>query len=280
MKGAFDMEYNEKIKNAFSALAEMYPCTDKETLLADILGRTARNDLPREKKKSFIKPILAGAAATAAIGGAGIFGIYLVGIGAVPNPEVKMAGVGLNNYSAYDIVLAYVDHTVGGVYPDDVFQGMSSEEFSAYERMLEDNGFAGHYPMFGNPKIFGGSSLKTPGDAFSKTEHVYLAIYDPLALYTYEVLREYNNLVIMEYTVENDGKNLTVEYHNTGYPDGIEGAPVEFGHTFMWDIENVSVYNIPKLDEESIKFVEPFYARYNTTYEDAVAGFCETYGYH
>ncbi len=273
------MGYEDNIRAAFGGLTEMFPGSDDGTVLKTVLDRAAGNYVPARKKKSIVKTILAGAVATLAIGGAGIFGIYLAGIGAVPMSEVKMAGIGLNNFSAYDIVFGYVDHTIGGVYPDAIFQDMSSEEFTAYEQILTDNGFAGHYPMFGNPKTFAGD-LKDGGDAFKKTEHVYLALYDPLTLYAYDVMLKYNNLVKMEYTVENDGKTLTVAYHNTGYPDGIEGDSVEFGHTFMWDIENVSVNNIPKLDEESIKFVEPFYERYNTTYEEAVAGFCETYGYH
>lgn len=282
------MEFDDDIRNAFSALTEMYPGTDKDAVLTRVLERAAENDLPAEKKKSRIKPVLAGAAAAVAMCGAGVLGIYLTGIGAMPSPEVKIAGVGLNNYSEYDIVFGYTDMLhASRVYPDAVFQGIGSEEFEEYEKMLDEHQFGGSYPVFGNPKNPGPAYTDT--DAFRKTQHVYLALNDPLYLYVMGVLREYIrsdtdcyrcNLVYMDYTVESDGKTLTVTYRNTGYPDGLDGEPVEFGHTFIFDIENAGVNKMPTLDEESIALVEPMYELYGTTYAEAMKNFSEIYGYH
>lgn len=284
------MEYEKLIKNAFSGVEEIYPCSDHETVLRNVLERADNMDEQNitTKKKSRIKPILAGAAAAVAICGAGIFGIYLNATGSVPNPEVKMAGIGLNNYTEYDIVFGYTDakHNLRA-YPEGSYQGMDSEEFEEYEKMLDEHQFGGSYPVFGNPQNPG--PMKNDTDAYHKTEHVYLALNDPLYLYVWGVVRDYiksdtdpyrNNLVYMDYDVESDGKTLTVTFNNIGYPDGLDSEPVEFGHTFIFDIENASVNNMPTLDEESIALVEPMYELCGTTYEDAMKNFSEQYGYH
>lgn len=113
---------------------------------------------------------------------------------------------------------------------------------------LSEQGFGVDFPYFGNKAVMEDAHVFSfPFGIGEENIPIYQAINTVLDGWALDVSREYNNLVKCDYTVENNGKTLTVDFDVTAYPDGLDAEPQMIEKTFVFDIENVSVDNLPKL---------------------------------
>ena len=248
----------------------------KENALLRRLAKLDRQSMTsQEKRRHRFKVAGAFAATAAAAAIVGTAGVQYI----TAHPNI-LAAVGMGTFNAYDLVFYYREHS-GWLIMDENWQAEAGyDDWNEYEEMLRANNFGGAYPYFGNPLIFGGSDLKAAGDAFDRTEHVYMALYDPLVFYSWKLTREYKNLIRMDYTVDVTDTAITVDYNNTAYPDGLDGDPIYFSRTFVFDITDVSLTNIPRLDDESIAFIDPIYREYlgeARGYEEVYANYSAIY---
>ena len=108
----------------------------------------------------------------------------------------------------------------------------------------EENGYSIRYPFFGNSAMLGefGASYGFPLGAGEKNVEVYQTVNDPIYVWARVTVAKYENRVNIGYTVENDGRTLTVELSGTAN-DGENTVPVE--KVFVFDIENASPDNLP-----------------------------------
>lgn len=63
--------------------------------------------------------------------------------------------------------------------------------------------------------------------------------------YAVLIAKKYRNNADLDFTVENDGKLLTIRFTGTGYPEN--GEPEPLSRTYIFDIEGVGVDKMPKL---------------------------------
>lgn len=113
---------------------------------------------------------------------------------------------------------------------------------------LSEQGFGVNYPYFGNKAVMEDAHVFSfPFGIGEENIPIYQAINTVLDRWALDISREYNNLVKCDYTVENNGKILTVDFDVTAYPDGLDGEPQTIEKTFIFDIENVKADNPPKL---------------------------------
>ncbi len=119
------------------------------------------------------------------------------------------------------------------------------------------------YPFFGNSTAIGGKNgEKTGGGGYGimigpvgeKTIEniaVYSAVNDVISDYGYSLSDKYSAYFKTSYTVENDRKNLTVHFTGQAFTEDLSEVTEEFEKTFIFNIENAGLRNLPTLTYES-----------------------------
>lgn len=119
------------------------------------------------------------------------------------------------------------------------------------------------YPFFGNSTAIGGKNGEKKGGGGygimvgpvgKKTEEniaVYSAVNDVIGDYGYSLSDKYYAYFITSYTVENDRKNLTVNFKGQAFSEDLSEVTAEFEKRFIFDIEDASLKNLPTLIYES-----------------------------
>ena len=99
------------------------------------------------------------------------------------------------------------------------------------------------FPHFGNKLMLDGpgSGYAPPLGLGMKTLKVYRQVNGPLFAYASWITFQ-DGAQITDYTVENDGKTLTVKLSGTA-DNGTETIPIE--KVFIFDIENAGLDNLP-----------------------------------
>ena len=217
------------------------------------------------KKKNRLIPIIAVTAAVLTVGVAGVIGVYILNMNGIktgiPEAGVKFAAVGYDNYTINDIVFGYVD--------DNIVISLDASDDS-YDDWIHENGYGGKYPNFENPLAFSNGAITWTTQKSEDNHRVYEAVTGPLYIYAVSMTKEYDNMIHMHYTVESDNSIITVCYDNIAYPNGLESEPIQFERTFIFDIENASLDNIPKLDRENKEYINSLCEQYlgYTYYKD------------
>lgn len=102
------------------------------------------------------------------------------------------------------------------------------------------------YPFFGNPLTISEKSGKIitifPFNAGEKNVPVYNAINDPIYIWIDYMKLRYKNNAAVDYTVETDNEQITVNFSGTLTEDG-KTVPIE--QKFAFGIENASPENLP-----------------------------------
>lgn len=99
-----------------------------------------------------------------------------------------------------------------------------------------------NYPFFCNPILSDSPPTYTllPMDLGRETIKVYVAVNDPMEMWTRSVSRAHEGENIdIGYNVENDGKTLKVSFSGTAGDTPIDKE-------FVFDIQNASPKNLPK----------------------------------
>jgi len=214
--------------------------------------------MSNKKKISLIIPIAAVLAVIITV-----VVLTLLGIIRWSRFDVKFTDEGIKIYNESDIIFGYVDANV--------FEGTSESNSKDYQEMLEKDHLGGYFPYFGNPLTLSefGMVKNWSNEDSKKNEPIYQSINDPLYAYATDLAFCYDNLVDMQYSVSNDGKTLTIVFDCKAFPNGLNSAPESIGHTFIYNIEDVSLNILPVLDENSVKLVDPLYLKYyGASYED------------
>jgi len=111
---------------------------------------------------------------------------------------------------------------------------------------LLDSGYIMSYPFFGNSAtISSGDVYGFPFGIGEQNIPVYDAVNVHIRGWAYATVTEYDNRVKIDYNVESDGKTLTVVLNGTG--EKADGVEEKIEKTFVFDIENASLDNLPKL---------------------------------
>lgn len=122
------------------------------------------------------------------------------------------------------------------------------------------DGYLMKYPHFANTLFLQGQSQDENGKIIStagislvvyggpsgvdyKKVYIYEAVNEPIRSWVFVISAKYHDRVNVDYTVENNGKTLTVLFKGTAEQDG-EKIPIE--QKFVFDIENADVDNLPK----------------------------------
>ena len=138
-----------------------------------------------------------------------------------------------------------------------------------YYEKLYDMGYGAHYPIFGNSMtISPGGSRGFPFGAGESSYKVYLAVSDPLYEYIEKIAMKYDNCIKTEYDVENEDGLLTVNFHITVYPDGLDGETEQIEKSFVFDIRNAGMSNMPRLISE--EYVRRYFSYYIEDYPEGI----------
>lgn len=116
---------------------------------------------------------------------------------------------------------------------------------------LRESGCQMIYPFFGNSvSLTRGRHYSYPLGIGKGNETVYSTVNSVIHSWAEETVTTYQNRVNVGYSVQNDGKTLTVAFGGSVYPYGIDSEAVPIEKTFVFDIENAGVDNLPKLINE------------------------------
>ena len=121
------------------------------------------------------------------------------------------------------------------------FSVFSSEEYDTTQE-LQNKGFDISYPEFTASGI-----RRMTGYRLNEELAVYAVINDNTLNYLTELAKQYNNRVKLDYSVDKQNGTLTIEFFGTAYPSSIDGESIAIIKTFIYDIGDVSVDNLPKL---------------------------------
>lgn len=92
------------------------------------------------------------------------------------------------------------------------------------------------YPSFDNARQWGYSNALW--DSYNEVDGACLN-------YASLVYKHYNGNADLIFTVENDGKLLTIKFTGTGYPEN--GEPENLDRTYIFDIEGAGADKLPRL---------------------------------
>lgn len=94
--------------------------------------------------------------------------------------------------------------------------------------------------------------IKYPGFANARAhffavelEECYAEVDNACSDYAILIANKYKNNADLDFTVENDGKQLTIRFTGTGYPEN--GEPEPLSRTYIFDLEGVGANKMPKL---------------------------------
>lgn len=123
-------------------------------------------------------------------------------------------------------------------------------------------GYLMKYPFFANPLILSGVSpgsvgyggllavYNIPTGVDDEKINIYEAVNSPIRVWVFAISAKYHDRLNVDYTVEKNGKTLTVIFSGTADWEG-EKIPIE--QKFVFDIENADVDNLPKwINEDEI----------------------------
>lgn len=144
-----------------------------------------------------------------------------------------------------------------------IFDYVENERYIVRDFDPRDEGYVCKYPFFANPLMCAEPTvvanehglsfmiLSYPEGIKDEKLKVYTAVNNPIDAWTYVVTVKYHSRVNIDYTVENDGKTLTVTFSGTVEQDG-EKIPIE--EKLIFDIENADVDNLPKwVNEDEVR---------------------------
>ena len=108
------------------------------------------------------------------------------------------------------------------------------------------------YPFFGNSvSLTSGRHYSYPLGIGQGNESVYSAANSVIHSWAEKTVTQYQNKVKISYSVNNDGKILTVLMSGDAYPDDITGQSILIEKEFIFNIENAGKDNLPQLMQES-----------------------------
>lgn len=127
---------------------------------------------------------------------------------------------------------------------------------------LDSNEYGFTYPFFGNSTAIGGKNgekggggygimVGPVGDKTMENISVYSAVNDVIGDYGYSLSDKYSAYFKTSYTVENDGKNLTVHFTGQAFTEDLSEVTEDFEKTFVFNIEGASLKKLPSLTYES-----------------------------
>ena len=76
-------------------------------------------------------------------------------------------------------------------------------------------------------------------------EECYAEVDNACIDYGLLIAKKYHNNADLDFTVENDGKLLTIRFTGTGYPEN--GEPEPLSRTYIFDIDGIGVNKMPRL---------------------------------
>lgn len=157
----------------------------------------------------------------------------------------------LSILGGYVIVLAIIYFWGNAI----IFDYVENENYIVRDFDPRDEGYVCKYPFFANPLMMAEPTvnanaigmtsmvLSFPTGVKDEKLYVYSAVNGPIDAWIHAVIVKYHSRVNIDYTVENDGKTLTVTFSGTVEQDG-EKVPIE--EKLIFDIENADADNLPK----------------------------------
>lgn len=73
----------------------------------------------------------------------------------------------------------------------------------------------------------------------------YVEVQSPCYEYAMSVWKKYGENAELNFTLENTGKLLTIEFTGTSYPEN--GEPIDLSRTYIFDIDGAGVNKLPRL---------------------------------